>query len=121
MPPLSLENLLSTIRRGSQKEVINFEILISTPPDIIISLTGFVSWIEDFSLFKKIIDECETGGTKAITLASRGEPTLHPQLGEMLDYVKGSGPRVRKPLVLAQGGRRGVPILPFGLSPQPEI
>ena len=40
----------------------------------------------DISLFKKIIDECETGGTKAITLASRGEPTLHPQLGEMLEY-----------------------------------
>ena len=28
--------------------------LISNPPDIIISLTGFVSWVEDFSLFKKI-------------------------------------------------------------------
>ena len=43
----------------------------------------------DISLFKKIIDECETGGTKAITLASRGEPTLHPQLGEMLEYCSG--------------------------------
>jgi len=43
----------------------------------------------NISLFKKIIDECETGGTKAITLASRGEPTLHPQLGEMLEYCAG--------------------------------
>jgi len=41
----------------------------------------------DINFFKKIIDECYTGGTKAITLASRGEPTLHPKLPEMLDYV----------------------------------
>jgi len=43
----------------------------------------------DISLFKKIIDECQEGGTKAITLASRGEPTLHPQLGDMLEYCSG--------------------------------
>jgi radical SAM protein with 4Fe4S-binding SPASM domain len=43
----------------------------------------------DISLFKKIIDQCVEGGTKAITLASRGEPTLHPQLGEMLEYCTG--------------------------------
>jgi radical SAM protein with 4Fe4S-binding SPASM domain len=43
----------------------------------------------DVALFKKIIDECVKGGTKAITLASRGEPTLHPQLGEMLEYCSG--------------------------------
>jgi len=40
----------------------------------------------DFELFKKIIDEAFEGGTKAITIASRGEPTLHPKLGEMLEY-----------------------------------
>jgi radical SAM protein with 4Fe4S-binding SPASM domain len=40
----------------------------------------------DIKLFKKIIDEAEANGTKAITLASRGEPTLHPKLNEMLDY-----------------------------------
>lgn len=40
-------------------------------------------------LFKEIIDQCVDGGTKAITLASRGEPTLHPQLGEMLEYCTG--------------------------------
>ena len=33
--------------------------------------------------FMRIIDEAHHGGTKAITLASRGEPTLHPQFGEM--------------------------------------
>ena len=43
----------------------------------------------DFGLFKKIIDEAHTNGTKAITLASRGEPTLHPQLYEMLEYCTG--------------------------------
>ena len=43
----------------------------------------------DFELFKKIIDDAVAGGTKAITLASRGEPTLHPKLGEMLEYCSG--------------------------------
>lgn len=40
-----------------------------------------------FNLFKRIIDEAENEGTKAITLGSRGEPTLHPMLPEMLDYM----------------------------------
>ena len=43
----------------------------------------------NLELFYKIIDQACAGGTKALTLASRGEPTLHPQLGEMLDYCKG--------------------------------
>lgn len=42
----------------------------------------------DLELFYKIIDQAYEGGTKALTLASRGEPTLHPQLGDMLDYCK---------------------------------
>jgi len=40
----------------------------------------------NFDLFKQIIDEAQKGGTKAITMASRGEPTLHPRFGEMLKY-----------------------------------
>jgi len=44
--------------------------------------------IMDLSLFKRVVDECEKNGAKAITLASRGEPTLHPKLPEMLDYLK---------------------------------
>jgi radical SAM protein with 4Fe4S-binding SPASM domain len=43
----------------------------------------------DFNLFKKIIDEAEAGGTQAITLASRGDPTMHKQLPDMLHYMKG--------------------------------
>jgi len=42
----------------------------------------------NLDLFKKIIDESSKKGTKAITLTSRGEPTLHPKLGEMLLYCK---------------------------------
>jgi len=41
-----------------------------------------------FDFFKKIIDEAVEGGTKAITLASRGEPTLNKNLGKMLEYSK---------------------------------
>ena len=43
----------------------------------------------DIKLFKNIIDQAVAGGTKAITLASRGEPTLHPKLDEMLEYCSG--------------------------------
>lgn len=41
----------------------------------------------DLALFKKVVDECEEKGAKAITLASRGEPTLHPKFDSMLDYL----------------------------------
>jgi len=39
-------------------------------------------------LFKRVVDEAE-GKCEAITLASRGEPTLHKQFTEMLDYLAG--------------------------------
>jgi len=41
-----------------------------------------------FELFKKIIDESQSGGTKAITLTCRGEPTMNPEIGRMLEYCK---------------------------------
>jgi radical SAM protein with 4Fe4S-binding SPASM domain len=40
-------------------------------------------------LFKEVIDQAFEGGTKAVTIASRGEPTLHKQLGIMLKYASG--------------------------------
>lgn len=43
----------------------------------------------DVNLFKKIVDEAYAEGTKAITLTCRGEPTLHPDLNEMLMHCKG--------------------------------
>ena len=39
-------------------------------------------------LFKNIIDQADELGVGAITIASRGEPTLHKDLGEMLKYAK---------------------------------
>ena len=44
--------------------------------------------VMDLSLFKKIIDEANEIGVGAVTLASRGEPTLHPNLKEMLKYTR---------------------------------
>ena len=38
-------------------------------------------------LFKKVVDEADSLGVGAITLASRGEPTLHKNFTEMLDYL----------------------------------
>jgi len=45
---------------------------------------GFMKW----DLFKKIVDEIENNNGQAVTFASRGEPTLHKQFPEMLDYCK---------------------------------
>jgi radical SAM protein with 4Fe4S-binding SPASM domain len=43
--------------------------------------------VMNFDLFKKIINEASELGVGAITIASRGEPTLHPKFSEMLDYI----------------------------------
>jgi radical SAM protein with 4Fe4S-binding SPASM domain len=43
----------------------------------------------DLDLFKKIIDDAYEIGIQAITLTGRGEPTLHPKIGEMLKYCSG--------------------------------
>ena len=49
--------------------------------------SGYMGYM-DLDLFKEVIDELE-GNVESITLASRGEPTLHKQLGEMLEYMNG--------------------------------
>ena len=38
-------------------------------------------------LYKKIIDEADELGVGAVTIASRGEPTLHKKLDKMIEYV----------------------------------
>ena len=43
----------------------------------------------DFELFTKVIDDAEDIGVQAVTLSGRGEPTLNPRFGDMLDYCKG--------------------------------
>jgi MoaA/NifB/PqqE/SkfB family radical SAM enzyme len=45
--------------------------------------------IMPLNFFKRIIDEVVEGGTCAVTMASRGEPTLHPKLPEMIEYASG--------------------------------
>lgn len=42
----------------------------------------------DINLFKKIIDEAVKENCGSLTMASRGEPTLHSKFGELLEYVK---------------------------------
>lgn len=48
---------------------------------------GFMGYMK-FDMFKKIIDEVD-GNIEAVTFASRGEPTLHPQLNDFLKYCEG--------------------------------
>ncbi len=43
----------------------------------------------DFELFKKVIDDAYDLGIQAITFSGRGEPTLNPKFGDMLEYCKG--------------------------------
>ena len=40
-----------------------------------------------FDLFKKVVDEANKLGTGAITLASRGEPTMNKKLDLMIEYL----------------------------------
>jgi radical SAM protein with 4Fe4S-binding SPASM domain len=43
--------------------------------------------VMNFELFKKIADEANILGVGAVTMASRGEPTLHKNFAEMIDYI----------------------------------
>ena len=43
--------------------------------------------VMNFKLFKKIVDEANKIGVGAITIASRGEPTLHKQFIEMVEHL----------------------------------
>ena len=48
---------------------------------------GFMGYMK-FDLLKKVIHEIE-GKIEAVTFASRGEPTLHPELDKFLRYCEG--------------------------------
>ncbi|MCX6799337.1 MAG: radical SAM protein, partial [Candidatus Diapherotrites archaeon] len=43
----------------------------------------------DFEFFKSLVDQAIENDCKALTMASRGEPTLHKEFGRMLRYCKG--------------------------------
>ena len=43
--------------------------------------------VMNFDLFKKIVDEADSLKIGAITIASRGEPTLHKNYKDMLKYI----------------------------------
>jgi radical SAM protein with 4Fe4S-binding SPASM domain len=43
--------------------------------------------VMDFELFKNVVDEADNIGVGAITLGSRGEPTLAKKFKEMLEYI----------------------------------
>ncbi len=51
------------------------------------SQMGLMPW----KLFTSVVDQAADNGCQAITMASRGEPTLHKQFGEMLHYIHAKG------------------------------
>lgn len=54
------------------------------------STKGYIEW----GLYKKIIDELE-GEICDVNLFHRGEPLLHPKIGEMVLYARGKGLNTR--------------------------
>lgn len=58
--------------------------------------------IMDFSLYKKIVDECAEHRVFSVKLSWRGEPTLNPHLVEMVQYAKQKG--VKDVAFLTNGG-----------------
>lgn len=46
---------------------------------------GFI----DLDFYKNLIDQAVAGGTKALTMASRGEPLLNKNFDKMLEYANG--------------------------------
>lgn len=57
----------------------------------------------NFKLFKKLIDECAKHNLYSIRLSIRGEPFLHPDIIEMLEYAKEKG--IKEVSTLTHGGR----------------
>ena len=49
------------------------------------SFTKTIYGCNGLGFVQKVVDEANEIGTGAITLASRGEPTMHPKLGQMLN------------------------------------
>jgi radical SAM protein with 4Fe4S-binding SPASM domain len=43
----------------------------------------------NLELFEKIVDQVHSIGIQALTITGRGEPTLNPKIGAMLEYCKG--------------------------------
>ena len=52
------------------------------------SFMGIMPW----GLFTSIVDQAAEHNCRAITLGSRGEPTLHKRFGNMLHYIHQKGP-----------------------------
>lgn len=45
----------------------------------------------DMELYKKIIDECAREKLFTLKFSMRGEPLMHPEINEMIDYAKNKG------------------------------
>ncbi len=45
----------------------------------------------DINLFRKVMDEAGEKGLWGLKLSSRGEPLMHPRIGEMVEYAKKRG------------------------------
>lgn len=85
----------------SQQRVGDFPIVVCVEPTSICNLRCQMCFQSDSSfssdksflgrmdpgLFRQIIDEMVAHGCDSLVLASRGEPTLHPQFAEMLSYA----------------------------------
>ena len=60
---------------------------ISCPRDRMTRRKGYM----EFGLFKKIIDDAAGEGVKRVHLYLHGEPLLHPEIANMIAYIKSRG------------------------------
>jgi radical SAM protein with 4Fe4S-binding SPASM domain len=71
-----------------------------------------------FEMYRKIVDECAKYKLYTLKFSMRGEPTLHPQLPEMVAYAKKKG--IKEVWINTHGGNITEPLARDLLKAQPD-
>jgi len=66
--------------------VCNLRCTMCFQVDPTFTTSGYMGMM-DLGMFKEVVDEANSQNVGAITLASRGEPTLHKEIDTMLEYL----------------------------------
>jgi radical SAM protein with 4Fe4S-binding SPASM domain len=86
-PKLQIESKIPVYVQIEPTSACNLRCKMCWQSNPTFSKSGQIGYM-DLELFKKIVDDAVVCGVEAITIVSRGESLLHPNLPEMLDYIK---------------------------------
>jgi radical SAM protein with 4Fe4S-binding SPASM domain len=86
-PKLQLESKFPVYLQIEPTSACNLRCKMCWQSNPTFSKSGQIGNME-MSLFKKIVDDAVNCGVEAVTIVSRGESLLHPDLPEMLNYIK---------------------------------